>query len=85
MVKNKQRNLSPLNTNVRGSATGGKDSKVAEQGDVVAHIEKLRQVSLMSEKLMKLVGEQLHELSGTVPVSHGFEVVRIQFHRNVMV
>ena len=84
MGGNKRKELNPLDTNVHGSATKGKGPTVVEMGDVGDHIEKLRQVSSTTEKLMKLVGDQLHVLSETVPVAHGFEVVRIQFHPSTL-
>jgi len=81
MGKNKlHRTLTPLDTGVHGSAIKGQGSAVIELGDMGDHIDKLKQVSLMNQKLANLLGDQLQGLSGTIPVLRGFEIVCVRPH-----
>ena len=52
--------------------------------DMSAYIEKLKQVSLGTQRLSILLVDQLQELSGTIPVSHGLEIVSIRFHTIIL-
>jgi len=71
----KRKDLNPINTNVHKPAEG-EGSTAVEVVDVGEYIEKLGQVSSATQMLMKFVGDQLHVLSGTIPVDHGFKVVK---------
>lgn len=84
MSRNRLNGVPPLNTNVRRPTTGGGGSAIVELGDMGDHIEKLKLVSLGTQKLVDLLVGQLQGLSGTVPVLHGFEIVRIRFHLIVL-
>jgi len=79
--RNKRNGLPPLDTS-RGAhrpvAEGG--SAVIKEEEMSAHIEKLKQVSLGTQRLSNLLVDQIQVLTETVPVLHGFEIVRIRFH-----
>ena len=49
-------------------------------GGLGDHIDRLRQVSSTTQKLVSLLGDQLQGLSTSIPVLRGFEVVCVQFH-----
>ena len=77
MPKEKRNGLAPLDTSVHRPTTGGEGSAVIDLRDVGGHIGKLKQVSFGTQKLVKLLVDQLEGLSWTIPVLQGSEIVRI--------
>ena len=53
---------------------------VVDLGGIADHIEKLKQVTTGTQKLVGLLGEQLQALSGTIPVLRALQIVRVCFH-----
>ena len=84
MGGNKRKTPVPSSTTVDGPAPGGQDSAVVELRDMGDHIEKLKQVSLTTQKLVNLLGDQLQGLSGSIPILRGFEIVCVQLHPIVL-
>lgn len=62
------------------STTQGGGAVVVELGGIADHIEKLKQVTTGTQKLVGLLGEQLQALSGTIPVLRALQIVRVCFH-----
>ena len=82
MSRQRRRNLPALDTDVtdpHGSTTGGQGSGVIELGDISDHLGKLKQVTLTTQRLVHLLGDQLQGLSGTIPVLRGLDIVGVQF------
>ena len=63
----------------------GPGSAAIELEDIGDHIEKLRQVTTVTHKLVDLLGSQLQGLSMTVPVFRGLEIVCVRFHSTILV
>jgi len=84
--KNKRNGVTPLDTsrNAHRPIAEGGGSAVIRMEDMSAYIEKLKQVSLGTQRLSILIVDQLQELSGTIPVSHGLEIVSIRFHAIIL-
>jgi len=86
LSKNKRNGVTPLDTNRgahRPTAEGG-GSAVIKAEDMSAYIEKLKQLALGNQRLSILIVDQLQGLSGTIPVSHGLEIVSIRFHTIIL-
>lgn len=85
---NRQKALAPLDTTGTTSANepavNGGASEVVGLGDMEDHIQTLKQVSETTKNLMNLLGGQLQELSATIPVLRGFDIVCVRF-RHVIV
>ena len=80
MPSKKPNGLPSLDTNVHRPTTEGKGEAVIKLEDMGGHIEKLKQVSLGTQKLVNLLVDQLQGLEETIPVLRGSEIVCIRFH-----
>jgi len=82
MGRNGRQTLPALDTRVSGPTAKGPGS---ELGDISDHIGKLRQVTLTTQTLISLLGNQLQGLSVTIPVLRGFEIVCVPSHPIILV
>ena len=84
MTRNRQKALTPLDT---GTVTREPEEKPGSEavglGGMGDHIKQLKQVSGATKNLMNMLGDQLQQLSATIPMLRGFELVRALSHRVV--
>ena len=87
LPKSKRNGATPLDTGRgahRPTAEGGGPAIIKTE-DTSAYIAKLKQLALGNQRLSIFIVDQLQGLSGTIPASHGREIVSIRFHTITLV
>jgi len=73
MGKGKHQTPPTPDTKVNGPPTKGQHSELE---DIVDHVGELRQVTATTQALVGFLWDQLQDLSVTIPLLRGFEIVR---------